>query len=51
MENMVFLKPQFGSFQLAVDENGKFIDLDFTALSNSGHTIDLSMGVMRKLLF
>ncbi|CAL2039109.1 unnamed protein product [Caenorhabditis brenneri] len=37
-------------YKLAVDENGKFIDLDFTALSNSGHTIDLSMGVMQRAM-
>ncbi|PIC32054.1 hypothetical protein B9Z55_012532 [Caenorhabditis nigoni] len=37
-------------YKLAVDENGKFIDLDYTALSNSGHTIDLSMGVMQRAM-
>ncbi|EFP11440.1 hypothetical protein CRE_14385 [Caenorhabditis remanei] len=31
-------------YKLAVDENGKFIDLDYTAMSNCGHTLDLSMG-------
>uniref|UniRef100_A0A8R1DVT0 FAD-binding PCMH-type domain-containing protein n=2 Tax=Caenorhabditis japonica TaxID=281687 RepID=A0A8R1DVT0_CAEJA len=37
-------------YKLAVDENGKFIDLDYTAISNSGHTMDLSMGVMQRAM-
>ncbi|EFO88374.1 hypothetical protein CRE_11402 [Caenorhabditis remanei] len=37
-------------YKLAVDENGKFIDLDYTAMSNCGHTLDLSMGVMQRAM-
>ncbi|CAB3405985.1 unnamed protein product [Caenorhabditis bovis] len=37
-------------YKVAVDKNQKLIDLDYTALSNCGHTVDLSMGVMQRAM-
>ncbi|CAD6190780.1 unnamed protein product [Caenorhabditis auriculariae] len=38
------------NYRIAVDEKGIFLDLDYTAYSNAGHTLDLSVGVMQRAM-
>ncbi|CAI5447919.1 unnamed protein product [Caenorhabditis angaria] len=37
-------------YKVAIDENGKFLDMEFTCNANCGHTVDLSMGVMQRAM-
>lgn len=39
------------NYKAALDKNGKLVDYEVTAYSNCGHTFDLSVGVIRKLIW